>query len=101
MKNTFPAGMLKLKSLKICMSGLVGYLKLICWSSILPSITSNVMPSLLLESILGLLSSISNIEAAAPLLLLRSEGRLLRTESPIDAIVKAKMTCKRKLFREL
>lgn len=89
--------MLKLKSLKICMSGLVEYLKLICWSSIFPSITSNVIPSLLLESIFGFLSSISNIDAAAPLLLLRSEGRLQRTDIPIADIDIAKKTCKIKL----
>lgn len=57
------------------------------------------MPSLLLESILGLLSSISNIEAAESLALLVSGANALVWETPTADIVKAKKTYKKSLIR--
>ena len=51
------------------------------------------MPSLLLESMLGLLSRISNIEAAEFLALVVSGAKALECETPFAAIVKAKKTC--------
>lgn len=55
----------------------------------------SVMPSVLLESILGLLSIISSIEAAEYLALLVSGAKALVWETPTADIVKAKKTCKK------
>lgn len=77
------------------MSGRVGYLKLTCCSSIAPTTDGNVMPSSLLESILGLLSRISNIEAAESLALLVSGPKAVVWETPTADMVRAKKTCRR------
>ena len=69
--------MLKHKSLNISILGLVGYLKLTCLSSISPVMVGKVVPSSLLESILGLLSRILNIDAAESLALEVSGPRAL------------------------
>lgn len=90
---TFPEGMVKHKSLKIGTFGLVGYVKLMFLNSMSPYTVFRVVPSLLLESILGLLSRISKIEAAESLAFLVS-GEKAVLETPSAEIVKAKKTCK-------
>lgn len=99
MLNTFPEGMLKVKSRKIWTSGRVAYLKLTCSNSISPLTLDSVVPSLLLESILGLLSRISNIEAAESFALLVSGAMALVWDTPIAEIVNAKKTCKTNLIQ--
>ena len=79
-------------SLNMCTSGLVGYLKLTCSRSISPVMLGSVMPASLLESILGLLSRILNIEAAESFALLESGAIPLDSETPTAEIVKAKNT---------
>lgn len=69
---TSPEGIFRHKSLKIWMSGRVGYLKLTCCSSISPRVLGSVVPLSLPESILGWLSSIRNMEATESLTLLTS-----------------------------
>lgn len=86
--------MVRDRSLKISTSGLVGYLKLTCSSSISPVTVGSVMPSSLLESILGLLSRILNIEAAESLALAVSGAKAEVWETPIAESVKAKKTYK-------
>lgn len=90
---TFPVGIVKHKSLNIWISGRVGYLKLTCSKAMFPVIVSSVLPSSLLESILGLLSTILNIEIAESLALLISVAMELLWETPNAEIVKAKKTC--------
>ena len=60
---------------------------------------SSVMPSLLLESIAGLLSRISSIEAAESLALLVSGAKALDWETPIAVTVKEKKTCAKLIVR--
>lgn len=52
-----------------------------------------VLPSLLLESMAGLLSRILNIEAAESLALFMSGAKELLWEMPMAVIVKQKKTC--------
>jgi hypothetical protein len=54
-----------------------------------------VSPSSLLESILGFLSRIANIEAAESLALAVSGARPLDWETPSAPIVNAKKTCRK------
>jgi len=54
---------------------------------------SSVLPSLLLESMVGVLSRMLNIEAAESLALLVSCAKALDWEMPIAVIVKQKKTC--------
>ena len=76
----------------------MGYLKLTCSNSIFPFIVGSVIPTLLLESILGLLSRIPNMEAAESLALLVSGAMALAWETPVAAIAKAKKTWQGKKF---
>lgn len=87
--------------MKIRISGRVGYLKLTYTSLIFPVTDGSVMPSVLLESILGLLSRISSIEAAESLALLLSGAKALLWETPTADIVKAKKTCRNSHWLEL
>lgn len=61
-----------------------------------PFTVAKVMPSLVLASIFGLLSSISNMDAVESFALLVSGAMALVWEIPIAEIVKAKKTCKTK-----
>nr|GMD93206.1 hypothetical protein Iba_chr14fCG5170 [Ipomoea batatas] len=70
-------------SLKIWISGRVGYLNATCSSSISPRTVVNVVPSSLLLSILGFLSRMPNIEVAESLALLRTDS--LDKFSPRDS----------------
>ena len=88
--STFPEGMLKHKSLKIRTSGLVEYLKLTFCNSMSPFTIDKVVPSLLLESILGLLSRSSKIEAVESLALLVSGAMAVASEIANAKNVKAK-----------
>lgn len=92
-KFTFPLRIVKQRSLKICTSGLVGYLKLTCCSSISPFTVSSVIPESSLGSTFDFLSRIANMEAAAALALLESGANELDWEIPIAAVVRAKKTC--------
>lgn len=91
---TFPEGMVTHKSIKIGTFGLVGYMKLTFLNSISPYTVFRVVPSLLLESIKGLLSRIPKIEAAESLALLVSGAKAVLWATPSVEIVKAKKTCK-------
>lgn len=90
---TFPEGIVKHKSLNIWISGRVGYRKLTCSKAMFPVTVSSGLPSSLLESILGLSSTILNIEIAESLALLMSVAMELLWETLIAEIVKAKKTC--------
>lgn len=64
-----------------------------------PTTFSSDLPLLLLESIVGFLSRISNIEAVESLALAVSGAKALDWETPIAVIVKQKKTCRKYLVR--
>lgn len=82
------------KSLKICPSGRVGYLKLTCRKSMVPSTSSNVKPSSLLELIFDFRSSKANMKLAEFLALVEAEASALVWDTPRVAKTNAKNTCK-------
>lgn len=80
------------RSLKIRILGLVGYLKLICLSSISPFRFSKMVPDSSLGSMSDLLSKIANMEAVALLALLESGANVLDWDTATAAMFIAKKT---------
>lgn len=72
---TLPAPMVRQRSRKISVSGLVGYLKLTCRNLMCPFTFFSIFPDLQLESIADGWSRIANIEAAQLLALLASGAK--------------------------
>lgn len=89
---TLPEGIWRVKSLKIWMSGRIGYLKLTFWKSMFPLTSSSVKPSSLLESISDFWSSKENKEIAESLAFVESEAMALVRAIPIVDTTRAKKT---------
>lgn len=79
------------------MLGLVGYLKLMCFSSISPLTLSMVVPDSSLGSMFDFLSRMPNIEAVAPLAFPESGANVLDCDIATAAMVRAKKTCRKRV----
>jgi hypothetical protein len=74
--------------------GLVGYVKLICWSSTSPFTAFIVFPDFSSGSIFDFKSIISKMELTAIFTFVRSADLLVDCETPTALMVIAKNTCK-------
>ena len=88
--STFLAGMPKVKSLSTWTSGREGYLKFTCLKSIFPSTFSSIMPSSLVELILGFLSMIASMDTVDSWAFVESVAIPLVWETPKAVKIKAK-----------